>query len=403
MPSSFRGFPPAAWAITSRGRWPTKLRGTYAANMLVEQQGRRRRPHRRRVRQARRARWHDHPADPDSVMVLYPHIYKNARLRPVHRLRAGDDHRAPMPSRSPPSPALPAEIKTVAEYVKWAKANPKHSAYGIPAAGSALHFAGMMLQRAADMEMTGRAVSGRRAAAERRDGRPGAGELQRGGRGAAAHSRAASCARSASTSAQRSPFLPDVPTLREQGYKDIAVQEWLGWFLPAKTPAEIVNTLNALGARRRCSRPTHGREPGEVRRWSRATSRPRSSPCCVKARLRPLGADRARRPASPRRTRVTCMRLTGAQALVRILPAEQVPFAFGIVGGKLAPLLHAIARAATHPLHRRAARGRGADDGGGGATPAGPHRGGARRDGPGGLNLASGTGRRVHQQLAAAG
>ena len=36
--------------------------------------------------------------------------------------------------------------------------------------------------------------------------------------------------------------------------------------------------------------------------------------------------------------------LTGAQALVRVLLAEQVPYAFGIVGGKLAPLLHAIAQ-----------------------------------------------------------
>jgi thiamine pyrophosphate-dependent acetolactate synthase large subunit-like protein len=34
--------------------------------------------------------------------------------------------------------------------------------------------------------------------------------------------------------------------------------------------------------------------------------------------------------------------LTGAQALVRLLQAEAVPAAFGIVGGKLAPLLHAL-------------------------------------------------------------
>src|SRR6187549_2856382 len=51
-------------------------------------------------------------------------------------------------------PGLPPEIRTVADYVKWAKANPKQSSYGIPAAGSALHFAGMMLQRAANMEFT---------------------------------------------------------------------------------------------------------------------------------------------------------------------------------------------------------------------------------------------------------
>ena len=38
------------------------------------------------------------------------------------------------------------------------------------------------------------------------------------------------------------------------------------------------------------------------------------------------------------------LRLTGAQALVRVLQAEAVPYVFGIVGGKLAPLLHAISQ-----------------------------------------------------------
>lgn len=38
------------------------------------------------------------------------------------------------------------------------------------------------------------------------------------------------------------------------------------------------------------------------------------------------------------------MRLTAAQALVRLLEAEQVPAAFGLVGGKLAPLLHALSQ-----------------------------------------------------------
>ena len=38
------------------------------------------------------------------------------------------------------------------------------------------------------------------------------------------------------------------------------------------------------------------------------------------------------------------LKLTGAQALVRVLLAEDVGLAFGIVGGKLGPLLHAIAQ-----------------------------------------------------------
>ncbi len=47
-------------------------------------------------------------------------------------------------------------------------------------------------------------------------------------------------------SAQRSVFVPEIPTLLEQGYPDIAFQEWLGWFLPANTPAPIVQSLNDL-------------------------------------------------------------------------------------------------------------------------------------------------------------
>ena len=42
----------------------------------------------------------------------------------------------------------------------------------------------------------------------------------------------------------RSPFLPDVPTMREQGY-NVVVDSWLGVFVPAKTPVDIVNALSA--------------------------------------------------------------------------------------------------------------------------------------------------------------
>jgi tripartite-type tricarboxylate transporter receptor subunit TctC len=40
--------------------------------------------------------------------------------------------------------------------------------------------------------------------------------------------------------------VPEIPTLVEQGYPDIAFQEWLGWFLPAKAPAAVVQSLNDL-------------------------------------------------------------------------------------------------------------------------------------------------------------
>ena len=42
----------------------------------------------------------------------------------------------------------------------------------------------------------------------------------------------------------RSPFLPNVPTLTEQGLKGIDLLGWLGWYGPAKLPEPIVQRLN---------------------------------------------------------------------------------------------------------------------------------------------------------------
>ncbi len=47
------------------------------------------------------------------------------------------------------------------------------------------------------------------------------------------------------TGPQRSRFLPDVPTMVEQGYKDVVVEAWIGLFAPAKTPPETVAALNS--------------------------------------------------------------------------------------------------------------------------------------------------------------
>ncbi len=44
---------------------------------------------------------------------------------------------------------------------------------------------------------------------------------------------------------KRSPQLPDVPTMIEQGVKDFTAASYVGLLAPAKTPAEIVKTLEA--------------------------------------------------------------------------------------------------------------------------------------------------------------
>lgn len=48
------------------------------------------------------------------------------------------------------------------------------------------------------------------------------------------------------TSAQRSPQLPDVPTLAEAGVPDLVTNTWYGVFAPAQLPAEIEVGMQAL-------------------------------------------------------------------------------------------------------------------------------------------------------------
>jgi tripartite-type tricarboxylate transporter receptor subunit TctC len=46
------------------------------------------------------------------------------------------------------------------------------------------------------------------------------------------------------TTRERSPFLPDVPTLVESGFAEIYVEQWTALFAPAGTPRAIIERLN---------------------------------------------------------------------------------------------------------------------------------------------------------------
>ena len=240
----YSGFPAGGMGDQVSRPMAERLRGKYAANVLVESKvgagGRiaaefvkRAAPDGLAILQV-----------PSSVMAVYPSTYKKLSYDPLLDF---------IPVTTTVSyefsftagPGLPPEIRNVAEYVRWAKANPKLASYGVPAAGSSLHFAGMLLQRAAGFEFTSVAYRG------------GAPLLQDvlGGQVPVSfnvlgevlpHVKSGKLRSLAVVGAQRSVFLPQVPTLGEQGFRDINVQEWLGWFVPAKTPMETVRRLNAV-------------------------------------------------------------------------------------------------------------------------------------------------------------
>jgi tripartite-type tricarboxylate transporter receptor subunit TctC len=59
------------------------------------------------------------------------------------------------------------------------------------------------------------------------------------------HARAGRVRPIAVTSAQRSPALPDVPTVNEQGFSGFDDLTWTAFFVPAGMPQELVNRLNS--------------------------------------------------------------------------------------------------------------------------------------------------------------
>lgn len=140
-------------------------------------------------------------------------------------------------------PMVPADVRTMPDFVKWCAANPKQATYGTAAAGSMLHFTGVALAKAAGFEFVHLHYGG-----------PGGIQDLTGGRIAATiypigtalpHVQSGAIRALATTGPQRSPLLPDVTTVREAGYPTLEATEWFGVFVPAHTPAETVRRLNA--------------------------------------------------------------------------------------------------------------------------------------------------------------
>lgn len=236
------GFPPGGIGDLITRPMAEKMRGRYATNVLVDSKV---------GAGGRLAAEYVKRANPDgltilqipaSIMTLYPHIYRNLTYNPLTDFVPVSTTCTYIYSFTA-SAALPAEIRNVADFVTWARTNPKLSSYGIPAAGSSLHFAGMLLQRAANFEFS--AVPYRGGAPLLADMLAGVIPVSFNVLGEVLpHIQSGKLRSLGVCSAQRSAFVPEIPTLVEQGYPDIVFQEWLGWFLPAGTPAAIVQTLN---------------------------------------------------------------------------------------------------------------------------------------------------------------
>jgi tripartite-type tricarboxylate transporter receptor subunit TctC len=183
---------------------------------------------------------------PAFPLLIFPQVYKNL---PYDTLRdfmpVGIGARGGALALSI-GPAVPASVKTIADFVQWCKENPKRAVFGAPS-GSGQHFAGVMFARAAGIGLDLVPYKG---------GAPQIQDLLGGHIPASVnpvaealpHAQGGKLRVLATTGSKRSASLPDVPTMLELGYRDVLFQDWLGMFAPARTPPAIVTRLNAAMA-----------------------------------------------------------------------------------------------------------------------------------------------------------
>ena len=136
-----------------------------------------------------------------------------------------------------------APVKTLKEYAAWIKANPQQANFGSPAAGSLPHFFGVMIGTALNVEMVHVPFNGGAALQSAvLGGHAPAGidvvmEWQQ-------NAKSGKVTVLATSGAQRSKVMPDVPTFKEQGFPDAVGQGWFAMYAPAKTPPAAVDEIN---------------------------------------------------------------------------------------------------------------------------------------------------------------
>ena len=219
------------------------LRGAYATTAVVDNRtgggGRVGTEHAKRL-----------PADggnllytPAFPMVLFPHVHRTLLYDTLR-----DFAPVALATRSMLSlsvgPMVPAGVRSFPDFVAWCRANPDKASYGATS-GSSQHFAGVMLGRAAGIELT---------LVPYRGGAPAVADLLGGHIPATVNPLAEVLPNAANGELRilvtlgtaRSRFTPEVASAQELGYRDVVFQDWSGVFAPSGTPPALIARANTL-------------------------------------------------------------------------------------------------------------------------------------------------------------
>lgn len=179
---------------------------------------------------------------PDSNFVVYPHTV----AKPVYNSLADFVPIALTGTTSIAfgvSSRVPA--KTLAEFIVYAKANPKEASFGSSGAGSSLQFFG---------EMIGRTIGAPLTHVPYRGVGPTITDLVAGQLTAAVlplgtvltQVKAGKAMVLAHSGAKRAAAAPDIPTFKELGYPALEAVSWFGIFGPAGMKPDAVARLNEI-------------------------------------------------------------------------------------------------------------------------------------------------------------
>jgi tripartite-type tricarboxylate transporter receptor subunit TctC len=136
-------------------------------------------------------------------------------------------------------------IKDVKGLIDWIKKNPNQANYGSPAAGSLPHFFGLMIGKAAGVEMVHSSYNGSGPLVTALIGNQIPIGVDAYDAQSAYHPDKLRILATAGTARKR----PDVPTFKEEGFPEIEGVGWNAIVVPAKTPKPVVDKLSAAIAK----------------------------------------------------------------------------------------------------------------------------------------------------------
>lgn len=175
------------------------------------------------------------------LFTLFPFIYKSLPYDAVNdfvTLAAGCE----VEYGYAVGPMVPASVRTVPEYVAWAKKDPKNSSLAV--AGVLPTMVGALLGKIGGLEIVPVTYKG---------GAPAVLDTVAGNVPATVttlgdlqpHIGEGKLRVLAITSDKRNPLMPGVPTFEEQGMADMVIKTYFGFFAHAKTPADLVASHSA--------------------------------------------------------------------------------------------------------------------------------------------------------------